>query len=290
MPQEAWPRHGRRRTTQSPPAANSSLFREVFRIPETVAAERVVTVGQLSAPNAAGDPEKQALATARRNTDAAFETALAAIAEGQDASERRNSIAAVAGLISTMRQDIDRLTAVPRSSRPVDVLGPPLQPAQQAYLDTNRLLSAIQSGATLQDSVIQDNLDLARLAYSLRQWASQRGIALIGAITSGQPMTPAVIENLAISVGHLAEIWEQIKTYQETRQLGPDMLAAIATVQARDISATTEGSMIRSSPPGAATRPTRNWRISAAITYRAQCPRSSSGTAPLPRRSTGRPI
>lgn len=125
-------------------------FREVFRIPEMVSAERVVSVGQLSAPDAAGEPEKQALAAARRNTDAAFKTALAAVADGQDAEERRTSIAAVAALIGTMRQDIDRFTAVPRSSRPADVLGAPLRPAQQTYQDTNRLLSAIQGGATLQ--------------------------------------------------------------------------------------------------------------------------------------------
>lgn len=210
-----------------------TAFRDVFRVPEMVAAERTVSVGQLSAPAAAGEAERRALAETRAKTDAAFAAALSALSGTTAADAHRDGLDSARRLVAGMRLEIDRLTSVPLAERPANPLGPVLQPAREAFDHINRMLTAIQGGPTLTDAVIQDNMDLSRQAYSLRQWAAQRGTQLIGAIASRKPMTPAVIEDLANAVGHLEEIWDQVRTMQATRTFSPAVQAAIKEVETR---------------------------------------------------------
>ena len=116
-------------------------------------------------------------------------------------------------MIAGMRNGIDRLTALPRASRP-DTLRAALTPIQQAYDVFSRVLMEIQAEPGVQDEIIQDDLDVSRLAYALRKWAARRGTLLIEAIASAMPMPPATIEQLAGAVGHIDEVWDQIQTYQ----------------------------------------------------------------------------
>ena len=207
-------------------------FRDVLRVAEMINAERVIVVAQLADANPASAPAQQALRAAREAANAAIDTAQASLAPTDDGQRRIATLAAIRAPIGAMRASIDRLTAVPRAERSASFLEV-LQPAMQAYLDTSRLLTTMQTTATLQDSIIQDSLDLTRMAYSLRQWVAQRGTALINVITSQQPITPAALEDVARSVGHIEEVWAQILTMRDTRTLAPGIIAAIGLVQSR---------------------------------------------------------
>ncbi len=207
-------------------------FRAIFRIPEMVTAERVTSVGQLTAAGPAGAAEQAAMDAARKATDASFAAALGHLTSARNGAERSQAIQSTQALIAGMRLEVDKWLAVPAGQRPT-VLNPILAPAQQAFVAITRILTSIQADSALQDSVIQDNLDLARLAYSLRQWAAQRGTALIGAIASRAPMTQTALEDLSASVGHLDEIWAQIRNMQDTRTVPPAIAASIDEVQVR---------------------------------------------------------
>ena len=208
-------------------------IQSIFRIPEALAAERIAVVGQLTGSLALTQADRDATTALRTKADTSFDAALAAAAETQDAGGNREAIQSARTLIAAMRHEVDRLTALPIAERPADSIGPALKPAQQAFEDLSRLLIRIESGPTLNASSIQDNIDLARFAYGLRQWAAERGTLLIGAIASNKPMTPATLEGLAAASGHIGEIWDQVTTMQDTRQLAPAIQAAIATIKQR---------------------------------------------------------
>ncbi len=53
--------------------AELEAYREVFRVPEMLQAERITSVGQMTAAAAAGPAEQTAMATARAATDTAFD-------------------------------------------------------------------------------------------------------------------------------------------------------------------------------------------------------------------------
>lgn len=207
-------------------------FRDVLRVAELINAERVIVVAQLADANPSGPAARQALGSARDAANAAIGKALASLEPTSDSARRIATLAAIRGPIDGMRATIDRLTGVPRIERPTSFLDV-LQPAMQAYLDTSRLLTTMQTTGTLQDSSIQDSLDLTRMAYSLRQWVAQRGTALINVIVTQQPITPAALEDLARSVGHIDEVWAQILTMRDTRTLAPGIIAAIGVIQSR---------------------------------------------------------
>ena len=206
-------------------------FRDVFRIPERTAAERIVSIIELMEVTPLPEGRSRVVA-ARQTTDTAYDTAMVALAAARGGPARAEQIAAARGLIAATRSEVDRVAALPRAAQ-LDTLLDALKPAQNAYEAFNRILLGIQSEPTLQDDVLQDDLDLTRLAYSLRQWTARRGVTLIAAIASGKPMTPSVIEELATTVGHLDEIWDQIQTFSATRQLDPKILAGIEAVQQR---------------------------------------------------------
>ena len=206
-------------------------FRDVFRIPEMAAAERIASIIESMAMPPLPEGHANVLA-ARRMTDAAYDTALAALAVARGGPARAEQISAAQGLIAATRNEVDRLAALPRAARPETMIDA-LRPAQNAYDAFNRILLGMQSEPILQDEIIQDDLDLTRLAYSLRQWAARRAVSLIGAIASGKPMTPSIIEELATTVGHLDEIWDQVLTFSATRQLEPEILTGIEAVQQR---------------------------------------------------------
>ena len=208
-----------------------AAFREVLRIPDMLAAERQITVGQLSQPGAATAAEKTTLLTSRTAVDAALQTARTAMERaGIDGAPAAEMLTA-RGLVAGMRAEVDRMAAIPRSERPATALTAVLEPAQRAYLSITRALTSQQGAAALQDPVIQGDLDLARLAYAFRQWAAQRGTALIGAVNSAAPMRPDTLEEISVALGHLQEIWDQVETAKATRTLPPSILAGIAAVE-----------------------------------------------------------
>ena len=206
-------------------------IKSIFRVPETLAAERVTAVGQLAGGLALTAADRETTTALRGRTDAAFAAALAAAADTQDAAANRSAIEAARTLISAMRREVDRITPLSVADRSADLIGPALKPAQQAFEGLSRLLTRIESDPSLNASGIQDNLDLARLAYGLRQWAAERGTLLIGAIASSKPMPAATLESLANTTGHLDELWDQITTMRDTRRLAPGVLAAIDGIQ-----------------------------------------------------------
>jgi methyl-accepting chemotaxis protein len=206
----------------------------LLKIPERLAAERVVSVNRLLEDGPATDAGRAEATAARRATDDALAGSAALI--GSLAYPGVTSQLAIlrqqAADITTWRGRVDPMIALAKTQRDPTFLGTYIASFDPMFDAFDSALDLGDIAAAQQDGMMMDLVEMARRAWRVRALVGLRTGPLLILMSNHAPISPAMLERLAGVDAMLNENWAAIGAITRRLALFPDLQAKVASAHA----------------------------------------------------------
>ncbi|MBT9511068.1 MAG: diguanylate cyclase [Acidovorax sp.] len=205
---------------------------------EMVSRERGPTNGALGDVLPMAQPRAQALQEARARTDQAFDALLQAVAATQQRQpaggiDLVQSVRAAQSTLAQARAGVDQVLALAREQRSASAIRDAVYGMVAVVPLLSPVTNALASAAQHAYPALGDDVQGARLAAGLREYAGLLGSHFTAAVVKGQPFSPAERRAIDETRGRIA----QLRTLVDLRLQLPDKAAEVAqawdTVEAR---------------------------------------------------------
>lgn len=209
-----------------------------MKVAEKASAERGPAIPVLNDTEPA-DPAKRArLQEFRRTTDAAFDEALAALADSTDPASlsARAQLLQAREELARARMEVDRVAALPHAQRSA-----PGQRLTRAPIDLMfAVIDTVLAGVTTQSAAaeaIYSELSMplvgARYAAELREYAGRLGSQFTAPLATGQPLGRQERRDIPQLIGRIEQLRKLIALQARAGRVQPPLQAAIAQMEAQ---------------------------------------------------------
>ena len=207
----------------------------LMKIPELMTVERGAYLVALSADEPANASSRESVGKLRSATDAAISAAIETVkaagypgAPGQPAK-----LASVAADMKRNRDVIDRMMAKTKTERDPSFLITLADEFQKMYAQIEGMVDTVDVAAAQADGALAGYIGVARTSWNMRDYAGRRGTLYTASISSGAPMAPATMEQIADTAAHIDQSWSTINAGIVRAGSPPALVKAASTVQAR---------------------------------------------------------
>lgn len=196
---------------------------------EMVSRERGPTNGALGDVLPMAQPRAQALQEARARTDQAFDALLQAVAATQQRQpaggiDLVQSVRAAQSTLAQARAGVDQVLALAREQRSASAIRDAVYGMVAVVPLLSPVTNALASAAQHAYPALGDDVQGARLAAGLREYAGLLGSHFTAAVVKGQPFSPAERRAIDETRGRIA----QLRTLVDLRLQLPDKAAEVA--------------------------------------------------------------
>lgn len=196
---------------------------------EMVSRERGPTNGALGDVLPMAQPRAQALQEARARTDQAFDALLQAVAATQQRQpaggiDLVQSVRAAQSTLAQARAGVDQVLALAREQRSASAIRDAVYGMVAVVPLLSPVTNALASAAQHAYPALGDDVQGARLAAGLREYAGLLGSHFTAAVVKGQPFSPAERRAIDETRGRIV----QLRTLVDLRLQLPDKAAEVA--------------------------------------------------------------
>lgn len=209
-----------------------------MKVAEKASAERGPAIPVLN-DTEPPDPAKRArLEDFRRNSDAAFDQALAALAGSTDPASvsARAQLDQARAELARARVEVDRVAALPHAERSAPGQRITRAPIDQMFAVIDTVQSAVTTQSAAAEAVYPElamPLVGARYAAELREYAGRLGSQFTTPLATQQPLGHEDEREIAVLTGRIEQLHKLISLQARVSRAGAALQAAIATMDAR---------------------------------------------------------
>ena len=185
------------------------------------------------------DPAKrERLLAARKATDQAFVTVLAALSGSNKAAHlaAATQIANARDELAWARKELERVAALPLATRAADagrVTGPPVELMFRVIDTTLEAVTLLSVDAERADPALSLPLAGARLTVELREYAGRVGSKFTAALTAGVPLGAQARRDIPILLGRIEQLHRMIALQVRANIGARDVTEAFAMMESR---------------------------------------------------------
>ena len=200
-------------------------------VADAVSLDRVPTADALTNDAPANEAARARIEATRTRFDTVLRQSIEQLSSS-GAADQVQSLKQIADGMLVYREQIDKAINLPRNRRDASLLPRYLASIQapQAAIDRALDLSDMQSAQ--QDGTLDELVQLAGRAWSLRVLIPMRSTVLVPSITAAAPLTGAEIERIVAAQARIDQTWEAINVLTRRLSVVPDLAAVVASAQA----------------------------------------------------------
>ncbi|GDY34812.1 GGDEF domain-containing protein [Acidovorax sp. NB1] len=204
---------------------------------EMVSRERGPTNGALGDALPMAQPRAQALQEARERTNQAFEALLQSVAGAPrstaDGIHLVQSLQTARGALAQARAGVDRVLALPQPQRSAEAIRDAVYGMVAVVPLLSPVTNALASAAQQAYPALGDDVQGARLAAALREYAGLLGSHFTAAVVKGQPFSPAERRAIDETRGRIAQLRSLVELRLQLPDEAHEVAQAWSTVEAR---------------------------------------------------------
>lgn len=204
---------------------------------EMVSRERGPTNGALGDVLPMTEPRAQALQEARARTDEAFDALTKAVAAAPRTSTEGidlvQSLQTARNALTQARAGVDQVLALPQPQRSAEAIRDAVYGMVAVVPLLSPVSNALASAAQHAYPVLGDDVQGARLAAALREYAGLLGSHFTAALVKGQPFSPAERRAIDETRGRIAQLRTLVELRLQLPDKSPEVSQAWSTVEAR---------------------------------------------------------
>ena len=205
---------------------------------EMVSRERGPTNGALGDVLPMTEPRAQALQEARARTDEAFDALPKAVAAAPRTSTEGidlvQSLQTARNALTQARAGVDQVLALPQPQRSAEAIRDAVYGMVAVVPLLSPVSNALASAAQHAYPVLGDDVQGARLAAALREYAGLLGSHFTAALVKGQPFSPAERRAIDETRGRIAQLRTLVELRLQLPDKSPEVSQAWSTVEARN--------------------------------------------------------
>lgn len=204
---------------------------------EMVSRERGPTNGALGDALPMAQPRAQALQEARARTDQAFEALRQAVAAAPrstaDGIHLVQSLQTARSALVQARADVDQVLALPQAQRSAEAIRDAVQGMVAVVPLLSPVTNPLASAAQHAYPALGDDVQGARLAAALREYAGLLGSHFTAALVKAQPFSAAERRAIDETRGRIAQLRTLVELRLQLPDEAPSVSQAWSTVEAR---------------------------------------------------------
>ncbi len=222
-------------TAQAAASEAVGMAAKLMKISEGLANERGPYSVAVAADQPAGDKDRELFRGLRADTDRALAAAGEAAKQAAlvGAHGYVGTLAKVATELKAARDQADAEVAKPKKDRDLGIILVLAKSFQALYTQIDALIDAVDVAATQANGALAGYADIARMGWSLRDYAGRRGTLYFSSIASGAPMSAITLEQIAEHKGHIEQMWTAIHAGLQRLSNPPALAKAVETAQAK---------------------------------------------------------